>query len=1332
MNKAVLLCAAALAFGIAAAPLPAAEKAAQVPAVKPELNPDWNIKLTGKKLAAGKEVNFKTPAIPDIYAYVPVFSFELKITGKDNKDIRPILQVNNRTYTELDKWDAPRLMNRKNSKDGGNGLYTYNVSGLLRPGKYNRFIIKLNDSKTACTISNVRVFLKPDSRSVLPDAPAKEKNVFKIVSGNPLKITLNGKDFIRSESFGRNIALDKLKTTCHEVKNSAGEITAHNMYRLKDPVFDFRREAALYDNGELEFTFRASDKQYSKDRESYAFRVPMEFLDGAEYKVWVTVLKYVTGKVDMKNTRSGKSIFADPKDGTSFANIRYVQFKKGDLTLNFDFSPASGSGSSPYCNAPTVAPRAIFRSGKDIVFQLPKHSNPDRMTHIVRIFCGENDFHHRNGLAAASRWSSGPHCNNLGHAVSFAETSETLRRNSQLIEMPGWQRDHMMPFQSSTVNKELPGVVAGWRKLPAGYTHFSKGPFFPVAAGMALPDGKAAEYALPLPSGFYLVGLIAGDYRRDVGPFTVKFNGETAFKDVKIKAGCYRQLVAYVFLRAPEQEMRITFEGKNVSLNQLIVRPDMNQSQDYVLTRGYWKTEGLPEFGLRMDSATVIPRKKDTLSTVMGADVLPEVAAVAMKLSDQPVKLPEPSTAPDPDKNYKLWNSAWVDLNFFSGNRDSGFNEVPDEYYEKHFAELKKLGITGVTEEGLFWYNVYDEETKLEHGKRQRHINDIAHKYGIDIVRHADNPVYTLLNSVGNMGKYPGAFMSDCSSLRVVRALYCLNNPKFRKDSIENLVRYIKMTDCDVMMVDDQHGTFNAYRCFCAYCREAFTRDTGCILPMPDQMKEFFTTENPLRARWQHWMQYQEGKFINELRAAAHKVKPSVKFVNYAVDFRFSLGHFHGLAPYMDSFGTELAAADVYSLHYRFYMAHRKLVLALGEAYDRPVWLLYSDRKDVTDPLLRRYGTWAMAALARSGVDYFGWMIKYDNLIPNNWAGRMDFRYKTTLCNVAVLNREDARYNFELKNSSHAPVYEQNGISQLLMRKFVPHEFITPMALKDVKKLAKWDLVIAGDVDVMDKAELEVLRKYVANGGKLLITGRFAGVDSLYRQQDANIFSDVTGVQYNSKLLQPGKGVYTADKKWSFPTENMKITCKTAKVVATFPDGTPAVTVNRFGKGLCVVSAAAVARKNEEMPHNVSFKFGQKWQWKAIPEVEEFMQFLLTSAEFSKVPYTVKTAEKHVLVEGCTDTKTDKVYFQVLRVPRSEVEFGKPTKPLTCTFAEFASAKNPVVITTAFKVKSAYASSPFDFAGQKDLQVKQLPDGGSQITLDGALLKVYNLITVDR
>ena len=126
------------------------------------------------------------------------------------------------------------------------------------------------------------------------------------------------------------------------------------------------------------------------------------------------------------------------------------------------------------------------------------------------------------------------------------------------------------------------------------------------------------------------------------------------------------------------------------------------------------------------------------------------------------------------------------------------------------------------------------------------------------------------------------------------------------------------------------------------------------------------------------------------------------------------------------------------------------------------------------------------------------------------------------------------------------------------------------------------------------------------------------------------------------------------------------------------------------------------------------------------------MQFLLKSAEFSKMPYTVKTDENHVLVEGCSDTKTNKVYFQVLRVPRSEVEFGKPTKPLTTTFADLAPAKNPVVITTEFKVKSAYASSPFDFVGKKALVVKQLSDGGSQITLDGALLKVYNLITVER
>ena len=55
MKKTVLLCAAALAFGMVGTVLPAAEKAAEAQAVvKPELNPDWNIQLKGRKIAAGK------------------------------------------------------------------------------------------------------------------------------------------------------------------------------------------------------------------------------------------------------------------------------------------------------------------------------------------------------------------------------------------------------------------------------------------------------------------------------------------------------------------------------------------------------------------------------------------------------------------------------------------------------------------------------------------------------------------------------------------------------------------------------------------------------------------------------------------------------------------------------------------------------------------------------------------------------------------------------------------------------------------------------------------------------------------------------------------------------------------------------------------------------------------------------------------------------------------------------------------------------------------------------------------------------------------------------
>ena len=69
---------------------------------------------------------------------IPVFKFELKLQGQNNKNIMPVLTVNNKPLPEFDRWDAQRLLNRKNSSDGGSGVYMYNLAGMLRNGKYNR------------------------------------------------------------------------------------------------------------------------------------------------------------------------------------------------------------------------------------------------------------------------------------------------------------------------------------------------------------------------------------------------------------------------------------------------------------------------------------------------------------------------------------------------------------------------------------------------------------------------------------------------------------------------------------------------------------------------------------------------------------------------------------------------------------------------------------------------------------------------------------------------------------------------------------------------------------------------------------------------------------------------------------------------------------------------------------------------------------------------------------------------------------------------------------------------------------------------------------------
>ena len=129
--------------------------------------------------------------------------------------------------------------------------------------------------------------------------------------------------------------------------------------------------------------------------------------------------------------------------------------------------------------------------------------------------------------------------------------------------------------------------------------------------------------------------------------------------------------------------------------------------------------------------------------------------------------------------------------------------------------------------------------------------------------------------------------------------------------------------------------------------------------------------------------------------------------------------------------------------------------------------------------------------------------------------------------------------------------------------------------------LAPYKLVIVPADYVMDPASAKAIRAYVEGGGTVLMTAFSAKVDEHGQWFDTplpGLLSDVFGLKTNA--------FYTADQPLKFELAGRSVDTgvfryevlepATATVLATFsntPDHTPALTVNKFGKGTAIYLA---------------------------------------------------------------------------------------------------------------------------------------------------------------
>ena len=151
---------------------------------------------------------------------------------------------------------------------------------------------------------------------------------------------------------------------------------------------------------------------------------------------------------------------------------------------------------------------------------------------------------------------------------------------------------------------------------------------------------------------------------------------------------------------------------------------------------------------------------------------------------------------------------------------------------------------------------------------------------------------------------------------------------------------------------------------------------------------------------------------------------------------------------------------------------------------------------------------------------------------------------------------------------------------------FVPlYEDNIDVAVLDIghDPIDRYKLVILPSAYLMDRETANAVRRYVANGGTVIMTGYSAKVDETGKWFETPLpgrLTDVFGIRTNEfyRSNAPLKFTFAGEERTGSDNYYEVLEPSTAKTVATFantPRKSPAITINRYGKGRAIYLATA-------------------------------------------------------------------------------------------------------------------------------------------------------------
>ncbi|MEO3993678.1 MAG: alpha-amylase family protein [Desulfurococcaceae archaeon TW002] len=351
----------------------------------------------------------------------------------------------------------------------------------------------------------------------------------------------------------------------------------------------------------------------------------------------------------------------------------------------------------------------------------------------------------------------------------------------------------------------------------------------------------------------------------------------------------------------------------------------------------------------------------------------------------------------------------------------------------------------------------------------------------------------------------------------------CLNSPALEEYLIPEAEEAARVVGPDGVLLDSfRYFPDPPKACYCRYCRTRFKEENNAELP------EVEDEEDPaFRLAWE-WRHKVTIESMKKIREAVKKTKPDALFlynshpVGWAGRGNIIVEKAREL---FDGVFAEASEFDI--IDYTYIVIATKLSRALVNSekvvlVSRNLFYIFRTVQSVTELAVKQGIRSIVAAGGYPIATIFSSQFFEDPRALNYLA---EVYEEIERVEDLITSVEPVKYAAILFDSETHDKYfwrkpaiylaELEGLTQILMSRNLPTEFIT---MKNLKKVKDYEVLVAPTTAVLGDEEEELLRNYVEDGGVLLATGEFGIMRPDYTYRHALALEKYLGITFEGFL----------------------------------------------------------------------------------------------------------------------------------------------------------------------------------------------------------------------